>query len=109
MSTFIVLIGMAFLLMIFQAMLLILPFANKSESEMKEINEGTEKWIKAHPFISLFFLLLPQPLVMLFFVTFKPGFKDSREIDYSLLESEVQNPLVQIGREESTTLGKHMS
>ena len=90
MSTFIVLIGMAFLLMIFQAMLLILPFANKSESEMKEINEGTEKWIKAHPFISLCFLLLPQPLVMLFFVTFKPGFKDSREIDYSNLNQNAE-------------------
>ena len=79
------------------------------KSEMKEINESTEKWIKAHPFISLCFLLLPQPLVLLFFVTFKPGVKDSREIDYSLLESEVQNPLVQIGCDESITLGKHMS
>ena len=89
MSTFVVLIGMAFLLIIFQVMLLTLPFANKSESEMKEINESTEKWIKAHPFISLCFLLLPQPLVLLFFVTFKPGVKDSREIDYSLLNQNV--------------------
>ena len=89
MFTFLVLIGMAFLLMIFHAMLLILPFADKSESEMKEINEGTEKWIKAHPFISLCFLLLPQPLVMLFFVAFKPGVKDSREIDYSNLNQNV--------------------
>lgn len=101
--------GMAFLLILFQIMLLTIPFKDKSESEMKEINEATEEWVKSHPFISLCFLFVPPPLVLLFFVTFKPGVKDTREIDYSYLESNVQNPLVQIGREECTTLGKHMS
>ena len=88
-------------------MLLTIPFRDKSESEMKEINEATEDWFKAHPFVSLCFLFVPPLLGTLFLVTFKPGVKDTREIDYSYLESDIQNPLVQIGREESNPLGKH--
>ena len=76
-------------------MLLTIPFRGKSESEIKEINEATEEWIKAHPFVLLCFLFVPNLLVTLFFVIFKPGIKDNREIDYSYLESDIQNPLVQ--------------
>ena len=65
-------------------MLLTIPFRDKSESEMKEINEATEEWIKAHPFVSLCLIFVPSLLVTLFFVTFKPGVKDTREIDYSV-------------------------
>ena len=68
--------------MLLQAMLVIIPFRDKSESEMKEINEATEEWIKAHPFVSLCLFFVPSLLVTLFFVTFKPGVKDTREIDY---------------------------
>ena len=68
--------------MLLQVMLLIIPFRDKSESEMKEINEATEEWIKAHPFVSLCLISVPTLLVTLFFVTFKPGVKDTREIDY---------------------------
>ena len=81
--------------MLLQAMLIIIPFRDKSESEMKEINEATEEWIKARPFVSLCFLFVPNLLVILFLVIFKPGVKDNREIDYSYLESDIQNPLVQ--------------
>ena len=74
--------------MLLQAMLLIIPFRDKSESEMKEINDATEKWIKAHPFVSLCFFV-PSLLVTLFFVTFKPGVKDNREIGYSTSNKEI--------------------
>ena len=84
--------------MLLQAMLLVIPFRDKSESEMKEINEATEEWIKAHPFVSLCFFFVPSLLVTLFLVTFKPGVKNTREIDYSYLESDIQNPLVQIAQ-----------
>ena len=77
--------------MLLQAMLLIIPFRDKSESEMKEINEATEEWIKAHPFVSLCLFFVPSLLVTLFFVTFKPGVKNTREIDYSYLETHIRN------------------
>ena len=75
--------------MLLQAMLIIIPFRDKSESEMKEINEATEEWIKAHPFVSLCFFFVPSLLVTLFFVTFKPGVKDNREIGYSTSNKEI--------------------
>ena len=86
---------MALFMIISYVMLLTIPFRDKSESEMKEINEATEEWIKARPFVSLCFLFVPNLLVILFLVIFKPGVKDNREIDYSYLESDIQNPLVQ--------------
>ena len=88
-------LGMALLLIFLQVMLLKIPFMGKSESEIKEINEATEEWFKAHPFVSLCFLFVPPLLGTLFLVTFKPGVKDNREIDYSYLESDIPNPLVQ--------------
>ena len=75
--------------MLLQAMLIIIPFRDKSESEMKEINEATEEWIKAHPFVSLCLFFVPSLLVTLFFVTFKPGVKDNREIGYSTSNKEI--------------------
>ena len=83
-SQLVFLVGIGLCLMLLQAMLLIIPFRDKSESEMKEINEATEEWIKAHPFVSLCLIFVPSLLVTLFFVTFKPGVKDTREIDYSV-------------------------
>ena len=77
--------------MLLQAMLIIIPFRDKSESEMKEINESTEEWIKAHPFVSLCLFFVPSLLVTLFFVIFKPGVKNTKEIDYSYLEPHIQN------------------
>ena len=83
-SQLVFLVGIGLCLMLLQAMLIIIPFRDKSESEMKEINEATEEWFKAHPFVSLCFLFVPPLLGTLFLVTFKPGVKDTREIDYSV-------------------------
>ena len=78
------------LLVVLHVILITIPFRGKTEAEMEEINKATEEWIKAHPFVSFFFIFLPPLLVLLFFVTFKPGVKDSREIDYSSFQKEVQ-------------------
>ena len=87
---FVFLIGIFVLLVVLHAIILIIPFRDKTEAEMEEINKATEEWIKAHPLVSLCFFFLPPLLVMLFFVIFKPGVKDSREVDYSSFEKEIQ-------------------
>ena len=78
------------LFVVLHAILLTIPFSGKTETEMEEINKATEEWIKAHPLVSFFFIFLPPLLVLLFFVTFKPGVKDSREVDYSSFQKEIQ-------------------
>ena len=82
-------IGMFVLFVILHAILLTIPFIGKTEAEIEEINKATEEWIKAHPFLSFLFIFLPPLLVTLFFVTFKPGVKDTREVDYSSFRKEV--------------------
>ena len=72
------------------AILLTMPCIGKTEEEIEEINKATEEWLKAHPIVSFCLFFLPPLLVMLFFVTFKPGVRDSREIDYSSFEKEIQ-------------------
>ena len=83
-------IGTFVLLVVLHAILLTIPFRGKTETEMEEINKATEEWIKAHPIVSFCFFFLPPLLVILFFVTFKPGVKDSREVDYSSFQNEIQ-------------------
>ena len=83
------LIGMFVLFVVLHAILLTIPFRGKTETEMEEINKATEEWIKAHPIVSFCFFFLPPLLVILFFVTFKPGVKDSREVDYSSFQKEI--------------------
>ena len=82
-------IGTFVLLVVLHAILLTIPFRGKTETEMEEINKATEEWIKAHPIVSFCFFFLPPLLVILFFVTFKPGVKDSREVDYSPFQKEI--------------------
>ena len=77
------------LFVVLHAILLTIPFKGKTEAEMEEINKATEKWIKAHPIVSFCFFFLPPLLVILFFVTIKPGVKDSREVDYSSFQKEI--------------------
>ena len=77
------------LFVLLHAILLTIPFRGKTETEMEEINKATEEWIKAHPIVSFCFFLLPPLFVILFFVTFKPGVKDSREVDYSLFQKDI--------------------
>ncbi|RJU85163.1 MAG: hypothetical protein DWC02_06875 [Candidatus Poseidoniales archaeon] len=84
-----IIIAFGILLVMVKVLILTLPFRDKSEEEINEMIEERKEWVNDHPFLSLIFLFIPTPLVILIehkIIHRKP---DPREINHSLVEKEV--------------------
>ena len=82
-------IAFGILLVMVKVLILTLPFRDKSEEEINEMIEERKEWVNDHPFLSLIFLFIPTPLVILIehkIIHRKP---DHREINHSFVEKEV--------------------
>ena len=87
---FLILMGIA--LVLIQVLMMLFAFGNRSEDEMKELNQKRVEWANKHPFLTLLLFLIPTPISLIIETKLIHPKNDDREINHSTAEKEIQYP-----------------